>query len=71
MPAKSSRKIVRIGSSSFITLPIDWVRGMGLKEGDEVEILYDSIILILPKKIALDMSFIIRELDVMEGALKA
>jgi len=43
----SKRKIVKIGSSYFISLPIKWVEKYGLKEGDIIQIIISSNIIIL------------------------
>lgn len=39
---KSLRRVVQIGESLGITLPKDYVKKLGLKKGDVVELLFDT-----------------------------
>ncbi|MBS7610378.1 AbrB/MazE/SpoVT family DNA-binding domain-containing protein [Candidatus Bathyarchaeota archaeon] len=63
MTAKTRRKIVKIGPSSFVSLPADWMRGMRLKNGDEVDVFYDGIVVVVPKNAPIDAGLVRRELD--------
>ena len=49
MPAKSIRKVLRQGTSLTITIPIDYRVYHNLKPKDEVVLIYDNAILIIPK----------------------
>ena len=49
MPAKETRKVFAVGGSKGITLPKPYADYHKIEEGDEVEVLYDSLILIIPK----------------------
>jgi len=51
MPVKIERKIFRVGYSSAISLLRGWLDGLDLKTGDVVTQFYDSILVIVPKKI--------------------
>jgi len=42
------RRITRVGDSPAIILPKDWLEKVGLKPGDEVAIIYNKIIKIVP-----------------------
>jgi len=44
------RRIYRTGRSVAVTLPQDWLRGNGLRPGDEVEIRYDGEVHIRPRR---------------------
>ena len=44
------RKLIKYGESLAITLPPEWVEKHGLKPGDEVPIVADSILKIVPVK---------------------
>ena len=49
MPYKSTRKIIRIGETSFaVILPIGWLRYYGLGYGDSVEVIANGSIKIKP-----------------------
>ncbi len=51
MPAKTNRKIMKHGSSGVIAVPSDYRQYHNLKPGDNVEVLYDSLLLIVPEKL--------------------
>ena len=75
MPAKIARKILRSGNSKVAALPPDWLRAFMIDTGDEVDVLYNSIIIIKPKKLELDPDFLKKEFDLIlqlekEGAEK-
>jgi len=48
MPAQAKRKLMKLGSSAVIAIPPDYRKYHHLNLGDEVEILYDSLVLIIP-----------------------
>jgi len=49
MPHKETRKLIRIGDSSYgIILPISWLRYYDLKYGDRLEIISNGSIEIKP-----------------------
>ncbi|MGD0177977.1 MAG: AbrB/MazE/SpoVT family DNA-binding domain-containing protein [Candidatus Bathyarchaeia archaeon] len=50
MPAKTERTIIQLGHAQVVTMPHDWVEGMGLKTGDRVEVIYDEAVTIRPVK---------------------
>ena len=51
MPAKTNRKIMKHGSSGVIAVPSDYRRYHNLNPGDNVEVLYDSLLLVIPEKL--------------------
>lgn len=51
MPTLQVRKIYRSSNSSCaVTLPSGWLRYLGLRPGDEVEIISNHILKIRPKR---------------------
>jgi len=65
MPAKVSRKLLRVGDSKAIALPPDWLRALKIDVSDTVDVLYDFIVLIKPKGMKLDPDFLIKELRII------
>lgn len=52
MSLKRIRKIVRIGDSSAVTIPKEYLRSQNLDRGDEVSVIFDDTGLILIKPIS-------------------
>jgi len=52
MPAKDIRKV--LSEKGHVTLPKPLRDYHGIKKGDEVEMIYDSVIVIIPKGVKLD-----------------
>lgn len=50
MPAEVERKIMKHGSSGVVAIPMSYRKYHDLKPGEDVIVLYDSLILIVPKK---------------------
>ena len=50
MPAETSRKIMKHGTSGVVAIPIDYRRYHGLKPGARVRILYDGFLILIPEK---------------------
>ena len=46
------RRIYRDGSGARIGLPKLWVDSLGLRPGDEVELVFDEIVLVIPRRSA-------------------
>jgi len=65
MPGRTDRKIIPTGTSVAITLPPHWLRALKIKKGDEVEVLYNFVLLIKPKNIAIDFAFLEKELQML------
>jgi len=57
MPAKVERKIMKHGTSGVVAIPKSYRDYHGLKHGSTVTILYDSLLLIIPK----DLEHVIEE----------
>jgi bifunctional DNA-binding transcriptional regulator/antitoxin component of YhaV-PrlF toxin-antitoxin module len=49
MPAKSEHKIMKHGTSGVVVIPKPYRDYHGLKPGSSVTILYDSLLLVVPK----------------------
>jgi len=49
MPAKTTRKIMKHGTSGVVAIPKDYRDFHNLNHGDEVIVYYDNLILIVPK----------------------
>ena len=67
MPAKTERKILKVGPSKAVALPPDWLRALNLRLGDTIEVLYNFIVLIKPKGVPMDPAFLKKELDILAG----
>lgn len=65
MVSRTTRKILRVGGSKTVAMPPDWLRALELDLGDLVEVVYDSIVLVMPKTQELDLDFVIRELKLL------
>lgn len=65
MPAKIYRKVMRSGDSRVTALPPDWLRAFGIQEGDVVEVIYNSLVIIKPKGFQIDPDFLRKELDLV------
>jgi AbrB family looped-hinge helix DNA binding protein len=50
MPAKSNHKIMKHGTSGVVVIPKAYRDYYGLKPGDPVTILYDSILIVIPER---------------------
>ena len=48
-PAKVKRKIMKHGTSGVVTIPMSYRKYHDLNPGDEMILLYDSLILMAPK----------------------
>jgi antitoxin component of MazEF toxin-antitoxin module len=44
----TTRKVLRLGNSLAITLPVSFTRAHGIKEGDDLPIVADHILKIIP-----------------------
>jgi len=49
LPGKSKRKVLKQGSSTVVSIPADYRRYHNLEPGKEVTVLYDNLLLIIPK----------------------
>jgi antitoxin component of MazEF toxin-antitoxin module len=50
MPHEETRKIIRVGNSLAVTMPKDWVQYFQLNQGDEVKVVSNGSIVIMPPK---------------------
>lgn len=51
MGYKSKPKIRKQGGSHYVAIPKEWLEFWGLKEGDDVSLIGDSIIILSPEKL--------------------
>lgn len=49
MPSEVERKIMKHGTSGVVAIPIGYRKYHDLNPGDEVKVLYDGVVLIVPK----------------------
>lgn len=70
MVSKMIRRIMKEGGSKTIALPPHWLRALGLDAGDQLEVIYDSVILIKPIDEQIDIEILSRELQLFERRLK-
>jgi len=49
MPAEVERRIMKHGTSGVVAIPISYRKYHNLNPGDKVKLLYDSLLLIIPK----------------------
>jgi len=54
MPAVPKRKVLKVGGSGTVALPPHWLDPFKLDIGDELELIYDSIVSIKPAGIKLN-----------------
>lgn len=47
---RTERRVFKIGRSIAITLPKEFIEAHGLKKGDKISILYNSVVLLEPKQ---------------------
>ena len=65
MPAKIQRKVLQSGDSKVAALPPDWLRMFRIKLGDNVDLIYNSIVIIKPRGFQLDPDFLKKEFDLI------
>ena len=54
-----------VGGSRVVALPPDWLAALGLDLGDAVDVIYDSIVLVKPQSMRLDLEFLVKELALL------
>lgn len=59
------RKILKTGDSKAAALPPDWLRMFQIEVGDNVEMIYNSIVIIKPQNFKLDPEFLRKEFDLI------
>jgi len=64
-PAKTERKVIRVGGSQAVALPPHWLCAFNLKVGDVLDIIYDSVVIIKPKRAKLDPELFVKEFEMM------
>jgi antitoxin component of MazEF toxin-antitoxin module len=71
MPAKIERKILKSGDSKVTALPPDWLRAFNINVGDDITMLYNSIVIVKPKGFKLDSEFLRKEFALIMKLEKA
>lgn len=64
------RLLFLAGSSKILALPADWVRGLGLKHGDRLDVAYNDLVVIKPRNIRLGKDQIAAEVERLVSALE-
>jgi len=64
-PAKTERKVIRVGGSHAVALPPHWLCAFNLKVGDAVDVIYDNVVIIKAKRFKLDPELFLREFKTM------
>ena len=64
-PAKTERKVIRVGGSQAVALPPHWLCAFNLKVGDVLDIIYDNVVIIKPKRAKLDPELFVKEFEMM------
>ena len=65
MPARVGRSVLKTGNSLAVALPPDWLRLFGIKDGDKVDLIHDSVIIIKPKKLTFDPLFLKKKFELI------
>ena len=71
MPAKIERKILKSGDSKVTALPPDWLRAFNINVGDDVTMLYNSIVIVKAKDFKIDPEFLREEFALIMKLEKA
>jgi antitoxin component of MazEF toxin-antitoxin module len=65
MPSKIERKIIQAGSSKVAALPPDWLKMFNLDIGSDLDMIYNSVIIIKPRGFHIDPELMRREIDLI------
>jgi antitoxin component of MazEF toxin-antitoxin module len=65
LPAKIQRKVLRSGDSKVAALPPDWLRMFKIEQGDNIDLIYNSIVIIKPQGFELDPDFLRKEFNLI------
>lgn len=44
-----------------MAMPPEWLSALGLRVGDAIDVMYDSVVLVKPKDMDLDPDFLVKE----------
>jgi antitoxin component of MazEF toxin-antitoxin module len=69
MPAICERRILAVGGSKAVAIPSDWLAAFELRLGDIVEVIHDSIVLVKPQEMLIDLDFLCKELAFLRKKL--
>ena len=58
MPARVGRSVFKTGNGLAVALSPGWLRLFGIKDGDKVDLIYYSVIIIKQKELILDPFFL-------------
>lgn len=65
MPSKIVRNVLQCGSSKVVALPPDWMRMMKIGVGNNVDVYYNSIVIIKPSSGKFDPELLRKELELI------
>jgi antitoxin component of MazEF toxin-antitoxin module len=65
MPLRLERKILDVGGSKSVAIPPGWLAAYNLTSGDKVDVLVDSVVIVKPKGLHLDLELVAKELRPM------
>ena len=65
MPAKIERKVLKLGDSKVIAIPPDWARMFRIEKGDDIDVIYNAIVILKPPHLQLDLEFLKKELEII------
>ena len=65
MPARIERKVLQSGASKCTALPPDWLRMFNLQVGDNVDVIYNSIVIVKAKDFKIDPEFLKKEFQLI------
>ena len=68
MPLKLERKIIEVGGSLSVTIPPGWFSAYNLTPGDKVDVLVNSVVIVKPKSLSMDVDLVARELQLFKCA---
>lgn len=59
------RRVLTSGNSKVAALPPSWLRLHGIKPGDRVDLVYGSVVMVVPKGIRIDAEVLRREISLI------
>ena len=65
------RRVLVSGNSKVAALPPSWLRLYGIKPGDRVDLVYGSVVMIVPRGVRLDAEALRQETSLVAGLTEA
>jgi antitoxin component of MazEF toxin-antitoxin module len=69
MVSITKRRINKSGGSKTVALPPDWLDAMGLSKGDDVQVIYDDVVVVKPLYVKVDPESVKKELEALNRRL--